>query len=837
MRVPLSWLREFVDFDLTPEQLAERLTLLGMEVKGIERRGTEWANVVVGELLAVEKHPRADRLSLTRVTTGSGEALEIVCGATNIAVGQRVPVALPGAVLPGDRRIERTEKMGVVSNGMLCSGDELGLTADADGILILAPDTPLGANLADLYGDVVLDVDVKPNRGDALSIVGIAREVAAVTGGRVELPPTHLVEEGPAVTDRLAVAVADERLCSRFVGRWIEGVTVGPSPEWVQMRLLAAGIRPISNVVDASNYVMVELGKPIHTFDAAAVARDGQGRASIQVRLATAGERLATLDHVDRELDAETLLIADPNGPLGIAGVMGGASSEVSDTTRDVIVESAIFDPVSIRRTAFRYALRSEASLRFEKGQEFRLARLGADRATRLILDWAGGTVARGAVDTNPSEPKPRKVAFRPERVDRLLGTALGAEAQRLVLGRVGIETEPAVGEAEVAIAAGASPASVTAPAGAALIATVPTWRRDIEVEADLAEEVARVHGYELVPARRPSTPMPGWRESPLAARDAIREALVGAGLTEVVTYALVSPRMLEAFRWSFEDRPALGEAPAQGRPVAVTNPLSMDHSLLRQSIVGSLIEVVDTNARHGQADVAIFEVGRGYGGTADRSHEWWRLGLAITGAFEIPAWNRPRREADLEDAKGVIELIARLIGGAHPEYRPLTNEPILHPGRSAMVESRLPGGELAIAGAVGELHPRIAEAWELRGKRVMVAELSITGLAAGSLPIVTATPLARFQPVERDLTVDVADSVPASDVAGAIREAGGEILLEATLVGTYRGLPLGPDERSLTFRLRFGVPDRQLTEAEIDEAIGTISRALADHNGARIRS
>jgi phenylalanyl-tRNA synthetase beta chain len=837
MRVPLSWLRELVAFDLTPEQLAERLTLLGMEVKGIERRGIEWANVVVGELLEVEKHPRADRLSLTRVTTGSGEVLEIVCGATNIAVGQRVPVALPGAVLPGNRRIERTEKMGVTSNGMLCSGDELGLTADADGILILAPETPVGANLADLYGDVVLDVDVKPNRGDALSIVGIAREVAAVSGGSVALPPTDVVEGGPAIAERLTVAVADQVLCPRFVGRWIEGATVGPSPDWVQMRLLAAGIRPISNVVDASNYVMVELGKPIHTFDAAAVARDGQGRAGIEVRLAGAGERLETLDHVDRALDPETLLIADARGPLGIAGVMGGATSEVSDATRDVIVESAIFDPVSIRRTAFRYALRSEASLRFEKGQEFRLARLGADRATRLVAEWAGGTVATGAVDTQPREPEPRRVAFRPARVDRLLGTSLGGDAQREVLRRVGIETEVPSGEVNVVVAGGSSPATVQAPAGTAVLATVPTWRRDIDVEADLAEEIARVHGYELVPPRLPPTEMPAWRETPLSARDAIRESLVGAGLTEAVTYALVSPRRREAFAWSFEDRPAIGEAAREGTPITVTNPLSMDHSVLRQSVVGSLVEAVDTNARHGQPDVAVFEVGKGYGRVGDASREWWRLGFALTGAFEAPAWNRVRREADLDDAKGTIELVARLLGAGAPAYRPLADEPILHPGRSATVEARFPNGDLAIAGVVGELHPRLAEAWDLRARRIVTAELSVAGLTAGSLPIVSSVPPPRFPPIERDLTVDVADTVAAADVAGRVREAGGVHLEAVTLVGTYRGHPLGPDERSLTYRLRFSAPDRALADAELDSAVDAISGALVHNIGARIRS
>src|SRR5580765_240673 len=311
MRVPLAWLGDYVDVELAPEALAERLTLLGMEVKGIERWGAEWRNVVVGELLSVEKHPNADRLSLTSVRVADGEPpLEIVCGATNIAVGQRVPVALPGAVLPGDRRIERTEKMGVVSNGMLCSGDELHLTGDGDGILILPPDAPLGVPLADLYGDTVLDIDVKPNRGDLLSLVGLAREVAATTGAAVRFPDTEPTEAGPPIDDLLSVDVRDPQLCTRFVGRWVSGVTIGAAPDRVQMRLRAAGQRPVSNVVDASNYVMLELGKPIHTFDAAGVGESG-GRRTIIVRRAEPGERLETLDHVVRELDPQTLLIAD----------------------------------------------------------------------------------------------------------------------------------------------------------------------------------------------------------------------------------------------------------------------------------------------------------------------------------------------------------------------------------------------------------------------------------------------------------------------------------------------------------------------------------------------
>ncbi|HEY6057166.1 MAG TPA: phenylalanine--tRNA ligase subunit beta, partial [Candidatus Limnocylindrales bacterium] len=711
MRVPLSWLRDYIDVQLTPDQLADRLTLLGMEVKALEQWGSDWQNVVVGELLAVEKHPRADRLSLARVSVGSGEPLEIVCGARNIAAGQRVPVALPGAVLPGGRMIERTEKMGVVSNGMLCSGDELRLTSDADGILILPDDSPLGVALVDLYGDIVLDVDVKPNRGDALCLVGLAREVSAATGAPVHVPPTDPDERGRPVQQRLAVEIRDPDLCSRFVGRWVEGVAVGASPNPIQIRLLAAGMRPVSNVVDASNYVMLELGKPIHTFDAASVGRAADGLARIVVRRARAGERIETLDHVDRLLDPDTLLIADERGPLGIAGVMGGAGSEVGEATRDVVVESAIFDPVSIRRTAFRYALRSEASLRFEKGQEVRLARLGADRTARLIVEWAGGAVAPGRVDTNPVEPGPIRVAFRPNRVNRLLGTRFPAGEQRELLARVGVAVEEASPGAVVPVAAGDRPLRVPADRAETLVAVVPSWRRDIVVEADVAEEVARVRGYELVPSVTPHTPMPPFRPSPLEVRDAIRETLAGAGLAEVITHALVSPRMTELFGPRDAGPVPAGEAPAAGTPISVTNPLSSQHSVLRQSLVGSLLEVVGTNLRQGRDGVAIFEVGKGYGRVGDRPAEWWRLGIALSGPVRPPHPSGPARAWDLDDVKGLVELLCRRLTLGRPVYVRLSDDPTLHPGRSATVSvpptSRVGPGE-ASGRLLGEASGRL---------------------------------------------------------------------------------------------------------------------------------
>ncbi len=824
MKAPMSWLAEFVDIDLEPEALAARLTLLGMEVRGIERRGTEWRNVVVGELLSVTRHPRADRLSLTTVDVGDGAALEIVCGATNIAPGQRVPVALPGAILPGDRRIERTEKMGVVSNGMLCSGDELGLTSDADGILILESSTPIGARLADLYGDVVLDIDVKPNRGDALSIIGLAREVAAITGAPLRWPEITVEEGGAAIAERISVRVEDDVLCPRFVGRWIDGVTVAPSPDRVQMRLLAAGMRPISNVVDASNYVLLELGKPIHTFDAATI-RGG----TLVVRTARAGERLETLDHVERDLHPETLLIADGEGPLAIAGVMGGAASEVSNATTAVLVESAIFDPVSIRRTAFRYALRSEASLRFEKGQEFRLARVGADRTAQLIAQWAGGTVAAGVIDSQPSEPAPARVAFRPARVNRLLGTELTIEAQLGLLARVGIETEApaAAGTTSVVVSAGSMPLALEVPASETLTAGVPTWRRDIAIEADVIEEIARVHGYDAIPTTLPSTPMPTYRRSPLELRDSLRTRLAGAGLREVVTHALVAPSDVERFAWQASIPAAAGEDVEGGPPITVTNPLSADHAQLRQSLVPGLVGVIATNRRRGADDVRVFEVGKGYARDDGGAREWWRLGIGLAGNFEPAAWNRAARPADLDDMKGIVEAMATWLGLTVPAYVPLTGEPVLHPGRAATVVAHDASGAVALTGRIGEIHPALVAALDAPVGGAILAELSIRGLSGGFLPVPRGRTPSRHPAVERDLAIVVPVTVPAGAVREVIATSGGTLLQDVRLFDVYRGAPLGADERSLAFRMTFEAEERTLTESEVDGAMSSIVGAL----------
>ena len=417
MKLVLSWLREFTDVQSTPEQLAEALTMRGLEVRGIERWGASWDRIVVGELVEVGPHPRADRLQLTKVRIGKSSVLEVVCGARNIAAGQRVPVAMVGAVMPDGRVIERAEKMGVASEGMLCSGAELDATDDGDGILILDPSAPIGTPLGDCLGDDVIDVDVKPNRGDLLSLMGLAREVGALTGAPVAYRSRVLVEGATATEDGLTLAVDDSVLAPRVVLRVVDGVTVSASPDPVQMRLKAAGLRSISNVVDATNYIMIELGKPTHAFDRAAV---GKG---IHIRRASRNERLETLDHVNRTLDPSDLVVADERAALALAGVMGGAASEVSATTKSVIIESAVFDPTTIRRSAQRHSLRSEASHRFERGQELDVAPQAAAQVAALIAAWAGGTPRRYR------SPVPHTTRARKDPAPR--GSALRAPPRR----------------------------------------------------------------------------------------------------------------------------------------------------------------------------------------------------------------------------------------------------------------------------------------------------------------------------------------------------------------------------------------------------------------------
>jgi len=647
-------------------------------------------------------------------------------------------------------------------------------------------------------------------------------------------------ESGDATSDHLSVEVLDSELCPRFVGRWVDGITVGPSPLWVQLRLSAAGLRPVSNVVDASNYVMLEMGKPIHAFDAAAVA---EGR--IIVRRAQPGERIETLDHVERELHPETLLIADPAGPIGIAGVMGGAGSEVSASTMAVVIESAVFDPTSIRRTANRYGLRSEASLRFEKGQESRLARVGADRTAQLICAWAGARAARGVVDTDPVDEPVRRVAFRPARVSRLLGEPIASLEMRGLLERIGIVTEAAQPADRIAVIGGDEPLEVSAAAGDEVwLALVPSHRRDIAIEADVAEEICRLRGYESLAPRLPDTPMPRYRREPRVFLDHLRETLAGRGLSEVVAHALIAPR----------DHALLGYVADDPATIRLSNPVTVDHSELRRSLLPGLVDVLLRNERQRRDDVAIFEIGAVHALVDGMPEQAEHVGLLLAGSLQPASWAAAARPADLAAAKGLVDwLVTRLgRGTARVEFGPTdVVAGVEHPGRTAQVElvtdaesageaqptdeSVTAGAARTVIGRVGELDPRYLAAYDARAEQVAFAVLELNALRRLAERPQPATVMPHLPAIERDLAVVVSEDTPAARVAETIRAAT-DRLAELILFDRYQGPPLAGDEISLAYRLRFQATDRALSDEEIELIMRGVIAELESRLGAQVR-
>ncbi len=736
MRVPLSWLRDYVDIHLSPRELADRLTLRGMEVSSIEITGAEWTDVVVGRLTDVRRHPNADTLWLTRVVTEAGaEPTEIVCGAQNLAVGQLVPVALPGAVLPGERRIERSKIRGVVSNGMLCSARELELGTDADGIHILGTgdEYALGTDLRTIFGEVVLDVDVKPNRGDALSMVGLAREIAAFTGGELRTPSVSVSEAGEPTADHVSVRIEDAELCPRFTARWFTDLRNGESPEWMQRRLLAAGMRPVSAVVDVTNYVMHELGQPMHAYDAATLP---EGR--IVVRRARDGERLLTIDHEERILDERMLVIADEERAIGLAGIMGGADTEVTASTTSVILESACFHGPTIRNTARRLALRSEASMRHEKGIGWDLPRHAADRAAQLIAEITGATVGRGIVDNDPEPQALRTVEVDLARAARLLGITLDGDRVAELLAPLGFRVVPLAGQ-RVAV-------------------TVPPHRLDVVVPADVAEEIARAHGYDRIPGRLPTAALPAFRDDPSEPRHTIRRILAGLGLDETITHALIGP---DAMRRT-------GYDPVEEGLVRVANPISEEHAILRPVLYPSLLASLAENVRQRRSDPWIFEIGKTYhddpGGRAPRGaesagkgrYEIWHVGIALLGPRAPRSIGEAARDADVADLKGVVEALHAALGAPRPAYVPedaAQRHPHLHPGRAGRIVDA--GGRPY--GSIGEVHPQIAEAWGIPGRPVLAA-INLPRLVALVPEVLRAAPVPAAQPADRDLAVVLDD-------------------------------------------------------------------------------
>jgi phenylalanyl-tRNA synthetase beta chain len=797
MRVPISWLRDYVDLSLPLKEVAHRLTMAGLEVTGIER-ASDWAGIVVGEVVEARPHPDADRLSLVTVDDGRGRH-EVVCGAPNVAAGQRIAFASLGVELidahTGERRkLKRAKIRGVVSEGMVCSERELGISDEHEGILVLPQDAPLGAALAEVLGQTVLVIDMKPNRADGLSIVGVARDVAALTGERLRGPDLALRAEGGDIEGRASASIEAPDLCPRFTLALIEGIQVGPSPRWMQERLAAAGMRPIANVVDVTNYVMLELGQPIHAFDYDKI-RDHR----IIVRRARAGESLTTLDGKTRTFTEEQLLITDPSGPVAVAGVMGGLATEVTETTRNVLLEVANFNPVSTRRSAAALKLPSEASRRFAWGLSPEVAPIASRRATKLLVELAGGRAAKGLVDVHPVKSEPVEIALSRTRVPQVLGIDPPRETIVASLAALGFTVEARHDSLSV---------------------SVPYWRRDVQIEDDLVEEVARMVGYDEIPAEPLAGRVPPRTPQPLRdLRERVKGILVGAGMQEVITYPLTSLETLERV----VPPSTLRDAP----PLAVVNPLNVGQERLRSSLRASLLDAAAKNLRLGREGVFLFEAARVYLPTASGlPDERERVTGVIAGA-RLDRWGSPTADrCDFFDAKAyVARVFERLaIGVAYVS----SEEYGLLAGRSA--ELRIGG---ASAGVLGQVHPKTAEPFGI-GEDVYLFELRLEDLLPHARPVPQFATVSKFPAVVEDLAIVVSRDVPAGAVLDEI--AAHPLVASARVFDEYAGEPVPEGKKSLAFSISYQAPDRTLTDADVAKARERILARLTKSWGAALR-
>ncbi|MGH9038674.1 MAG: phenylalanine--tRNA ligase subunit beta [Acidimicrobiia bacterium] len=798
MKAPLSWLRDFAPIEGTAGDLADVLNRIGLIVEGIAEPGRELGGVRTVRVEAVEKHPDADRLVLVEIDTGT-ERARVVCGASNFGPGDVVPWAAPGAVLPGGFEISQRKIRGQVSDGMLASGRELGISDDHEGILILGPETPLGVDVREALGldDVIFDLEITPNRPDAMSVAGVARDLAAALGLPFTLAEPVAAGEEPPVGEWATLAVDAPDRCPRYVAR-VGRVTMGASPRWLVQRLVKAGLRPISNVVDVTNYVLLERGQPLHAFDLGLLG--GRG---IVVRLAGDGESITTLDGVERALSADDLLICDAERvPQAVAGVMGGGGSEVGDATTEVLLESAYFSPEGILRTSKRLGLRTESSARFERGVDPNGVSAAADRAWELFTQVAGGQVAAGVLDAYPQPVEPARIRLRTARVNDVLGTELDTERVRGYLEPLGLVVAPD-----------------DVPLDDQLDLVVPTYRPDIEREIDLIEEVARHHGYNNIVRTLPRQAEPGAGLTPVQlSRRLVRETLLGAGLDEATTFSLLSPADLAAAGF-----------PAEG--IELENPLRAEESLLRPALLPGLLRVVAFNAGQGQADVALFEVGHVFlppppDQTLPDEREY--LAGVLAGAVRrLP--HEPDRSVDGHDAVGVVDVLAQALELEGWRLAP-ADGPGFAPGRAAAV---LVGDEQC--GLVGEIDPGVLARQGITGP-VAAFELDLSALLGTPRRERRSVTPSRFPSSSVDLAFVVDEPLPAGSAEATLRQAAGEWCEEVRLFDVFRSDALGEGSKSLAFALRFRAPDRTLTDADVGAVRDRCIQAMASAHGATLR-
>jgi phenylalanyl-tRNA synthetase beta chain len=733
----------------------------------------------------------------------------VVTGATNLVVGAQVPYIAPGGRLPGGRVIEAATLRGVASAGMLCSADELGLSPDRTGIYIFDEPLENGADVRSLLGDTVLDLYITPNRPDCMSVEGIAREVHAITGAELRRVQTAPPAGKTPSEAKIQVSIPDPDLCRRFTGAYIANVTLGPSPLWLQRRLHLAGVRPISNVVDATNYTMLELGQPQHVFDA-----DRLGPV-VMARRARPGERLTTLDDVERVLDPEMLVIADADKPVAVAGVMGGAATEVGASTRNVMLEPANFLPATIRKTSAALRLPSEASRRYERGVDPNLASRASQRTIALLAEMAGGTPPATIVDVFPARAEPKRVLVHEDEIGGLLGHSYSRELVTRVLTSLDFTVETV---------------------DTKLLVTVPGHRPDVEGRADLAEEVARITGYDEIPTTLPTGVPPEPKVEPLrVASDIARDVLVASGLSEVMTYSMVAPGSGARLRLAGPSNTAQsGDGREAEGGIRLANFSSADYSVLRTELLPSLLDTARSNLRH-RDSLALFEIARVYlPPLAPLPAEPTRLGIVMIGSGVPVAWNAPARPVDFFDLKGTIdELLGRF--ALTGTYGPARAE-AYHPGRCAEISVIGANGSSVSLGFLGQLHPLVAERFDLEGREVYVAELAFEMLSAAApgQPQIQAIP--RFPGLDRDLALVLDRDAPHAEVGSVIRGAGGPLLERVAVFDVYEGPQVPAGKKSLAYTLRFRATDRTLTDEEADAAVSRIVVAVGGRFGAQVR-
>jgi phenylalanyl-tRNA synthetase beta chain len=831
MKVTLTWLKQYVDFDWSPEELAERLTMLGIEVEGMQKLGGEFEGIVVARVLTCDKHPNADKLSVCRVNDGKGER-QIVCGAHNFKVGDKVPLILPGYSLPAKQgeqplKINVRKTRGVESQGMMCSPQELGLGDVVEGLLILREDAKIGQPFAEYLGrsgnDVVYDLEITPNRPDWNSVIGIAREIGAVTGSSLKMPQMGILgqKSGIKVEEMVTVRLDDPELCPRYTARLIQEVKIAPSPDWLKNTLEKVGVRSINNVVDVTNYVMLEIGQPLHAFDyhlLEGTRGAPSSRPAIIVRRATEGEKFMTLDGIERKLSAEMLLIADENKAVALAGVMGGQNSEINPNTVDVLIESAYFKPQNVRATSKRLGLRTESSYRFERGTDIGICDWASQRAAQLILETAGGKLAEGVVDAYPIPVESRQITLRPPKVTQLLGVEMKPEEMDFYLGQLGLK----------ASARKPRPVEENARPVESLSYRIPTFRVDLKREVDLIEEIARLYGIERIPATAPRGAI---GSNPYdAVHDEIAEAqriLLGLGLTEAQGQTLISH--------------ASAKLVGVGDPIPLSNPLSSDMNVLRPSLLPGLLDALRHNLNHKNEDVALFEMGRAFGRRSEEQRngssgvpgikEDRRLAIAITGQRNPLFWTGEERGAkfDVYDLKGLIEEFCEQFGVRGMSYMRRTDNSALFL-ESAVIQL----GKFRL-GEFGQLLPSLARQYGLRDA-VLMAELELDVLLARRNTSKSFKPLPVFPSIRRDVAMLVPESTTHEAVLQTVRQAKPGNLESVELFDIFRGKNVPEGQKSMAYAFIYRHPERTLTDAEATAAHERLVEQFKQRLSATVR-